>query len=103
MNIFKRLHRAFSGRRQAPGSAWRPGTETPIKNGEYVCVTNFGDVFALLFYEGAWKPAARFNRDEKVAWWTPVPNVAPDRRWKGAVRGGLSAYVSRRLVGRLTS
>lgn len=65
---------------RAACSAWRPSTETPQTNGEYVCVTNFGDVFALLFYEGAWKPAARFNRGEKVAWWTPMPNAKVERR-----------------------
>jgi hypothetical protein len=80
MNILNHLRRAFSGRRPVPCSAWHPSTETPTRNGEYVCVTNFGDVFALLFYEEAWKPAARFNRGEKVAWWTPMPNATHDGR-----------------------
>jgi hypothetical protein len=51
-------------------------------------VTNFGDVFALLFYEEAWKPAARFNRGEKVAWWTPMPNADNQSRRGSDVGSG---------------
>jgi len=57
--------------------AWQPSTEMPKANGEYVCITNYDDVFMLRFCDGSWKPAHRFNRGEKVAWWIPIPATTP--------------------------
>ena len=57
---------------------WKPVSQPPPSEGEYVCYTNYEDVFVLKykFYhdgEGAWERPSRFNHGEQVAFWGEKP------------------------------
>ena len=54
-------------------NGWKTVDELPAEAGEYVCFTNYGDVFVLRFEGGEWERATRFNSGEKVAYWTQKP------------------------------
>lgn len=57
-------------------SGWHSVSVIPPSDGEYICVTNFKDVFTLFFRNGAWTidlPTTIFNSREKVEYWMPLP------------------------------
>ena len=57
---------------------WEKGV--PIEDGEYVCFTNYGDVFVLHFVDGeGWEKADRFNEGECVEFWIAQPSEGADK------------------------
>lgn len=55
------------------GSAWTTARIKPKRDGQYVCLTNYGDVFVIWCTMGEWDRPARFNDGEYVEWWIPAP------------------------------
>lgn len=53
---------------------WNPSIILPSQDGEYVCYTNYNDIFILAFHDGKWEKAPRFNKGEKIAFWINLPN-----------------------------
>jgi len=55
------------------GSAWTDARHKPKRDGQYACLTNYGDIFVVDCIMGEWERPARFNDGEQVEWWIPLP------------------------------
>lgn len=55
--------------------SWNPTSRPPTKEGEYIVMTNYEDVFIVKFKDGQWESPERYNAGEYPEFWTTLPTT----------------------------